>query len=247
MSLRHHRQSLVIAALLVSFAASHAIAAPISYSFVYSGLREDVSGSFAALGLTDADILGFTITLDASASPRTITDLSTTDPAFSSVIVRAAYDYDALEFSVDGLSFAGPSAPQQNSFFVQDGEDGTRDTFDDIDLIATTDVAGPNGTLIEFASFSLNNFDETGLSSVKAPTLDELQAVRAGGLFGARLEFSLEGQSYAVSTLWSEGGGLAISQNNLVSVPLPGGTALLLIGLGALGIRLRSRIADPIT
>lgn len=236
--MRKNLQRLVITTLLIPLVASHTIAAPVIYSFAYSGLKEDIPGSFAALGLTDADILGFGITLDTDASPRTVTDLSTTDPAFSSVILRAVYDYEALEITIDGVSFDGPNAPQQNSFFVQDGEDGTRNTFDDIDLIATTDVAGPNGTLIDFASFSLSNFDETGLSGVEVPTLAELQAVRSGGQFGARLNFLLGGQDYAVSALWSDNGGLTVSRTDPAAVPLPGAAALLLIGLGALRLRI---------
>jgi hypothetical protein len=129
--------------------------------------------------------------------------------------------------------------PQQSRFTVRDGTDGTGNTFDDIDVVTTTDFAGPNGTVIEFASMSLNNFDETGLSGIEVPTLAEVVAVGTNGLYGANLEFSLGGESLRVTSLFSQGGTLSIrevSAPDIAPIPVPAALPLMASALGVMAV-----------
>lgn len=225
-----------IAAGVLAMACAVPAAQAVTFEFTYTGLIENVPGSFAALGVTAADSLSFTVTLDPDATPSIVTDASSVAPGFSYQSFIAGYDYEALTLGIGGQTFATPNLPQQSRFTVRDGTDGTGNTFDDIDVVTTVDFAGPNGTMIEFASMSLSNFDETVLSGIEVPTLAEVVAVRTGGQFGANLEFSLGGESLRVTSLFSQGGTLSIREVPAPDIaPIPGPAALPLM-VSAFGV-----------
>lgn len=207
--------------------------------FTYTALIENIPGSFDALGVTAADALTFTVTLDPDATPNVVTDLSSDSPVFSFQSFFASYDYEALTLGIGSTSFAAPAAPVADSFWVRDGTDGTGNTFDDIDVVTTTDFAGPNGTVIEFASMSLNNFDETALSGIEVPTLAEVVAVGTDGQFGANLQFSLGGESLRVTSLFSQGGTLSIREvpdPDIAPIPVPAALPLMASAFGVMAV-----------